>query len=214
MRSALYWLIAHAQAVVTALAAVAAMFSALSSLLIWRVQRQNLLETMRPELTLFNWGRVTQGDIPSNNSRAVVLFAKIKNVGRGAAFNVWLRVDRPQDGPYSMGTIRLPIIAANEELSLADSRIVVWFKDAAVKAVRVPLIVSSSDSRGNVYTVVHDLLVVRGDIPFAGSTIADNVDVTRKSTMTPAWRLRLRARRNRLLLKLIDLWRRLQSKLP
>jgi hypothetical protein len=40
-RSVLYWLIAHAQAVVTALAATAALFSALSSFLIWRVQRNN-----------------------------------------------------------------------------------------------------------------------------------------------------------------------------
>jgi hypothetical protein len=201
VRSVLYWLIAHAQAVVTGLAAIAAMFSALSSWLIWRVQRSNLLESVRPELVLLYWTRENQGDLPTHNARSVISFSAIKNVGRGTAFNIWLRVLHPEYGRYSMGTIRHPILATGEEHVPADARIVVWFKDAETKVVRVPLAVSSRDSRGNEYVTLYDLLVVRADIPFAGGILAENLDTTRTTTMTTARRLRWRASRNRFVLK-------------
>jgi hypothetical protein len=194
-------------------AALAAGFSAIASFLIWRIQRSNLLESVRPELVLLDWSRETQGDLQTYNSRAVIAFPRIKNVGRGAAFNVWLNVYPHIGDRYTAQTIRLPIIAVNEEVALADGRIIVWFNDPAVKGVNVPLTVSSWDSRGNVYETVYNLLVVRGDIPFRGSTIAENLDATRTTTMTPAWRLHFRARRERLLPRLSDFWKRVRSKL-
>ena len=64
--------------------AVAASFAALSSLLIFLVQRRTLLESARPELILDGWSRETVGQ--GEGQHEVIAFQTIRNVGRGTAW--------------------------------------------------------------------------------------------------------------------------------
>jgi hypothetical protein len=204
MRSALYWLIAHAQAVVTGLAAIAAAFSALSSLLIWRVQRSNLLESVRPELVLLDWHRVPARDA---SQPEIIAFRRVRNAGRGVALFVRLHLSDQSDPPLAnMGTILLSLIEAGGDVP-ADGTIFAWFKNAPTfgqeqhRIISVIVRVTCQDTRGNFYETSNTVRVVQnGAFP---NEIARGVEVHRApATMTTARRMRLRARRNRLLIKL------------
>jgi hypothetical protein len=110
--------------------AVAASFSALSSFLIMRIQRRNLLESVRPELVLTGWDRRAEGQ--GDTAHEVITFQTIKNVGRGAALNVDVSAPDVVTGgrppTYFLSNIRVPIIAPNEE-SAANGAILVWWNN-------------------------------------------------------------------------------------
>jgi hypothetical protein len=84
VRVVLVWLSAHSPTT-TGWAAIAAGFSAFSSFLIMRIQRNNLIESVRPELVLIGWSRKPPGGPGAHDT---VSFMAIKNVGRGTAFNI------------------------------------------------------------------------------------------------------------------------------
>ncbi len=204
MRGVLYWLIAHAQAVVTGLAAIAAGFSALSSFLIMRVQWANLLESVRPELVLLDWHRVQARDASDSET---IAFRRVRNAGRGVALFVRLHLsDHSDPPPANMGTMLLSLIEAAGDVP-ADGTIHVWFKNAPTfgqernKIISVIVDVTCWDTRGNFYETVNTVTVVQtGSLP---NEIARGVEVHRApATMTTARRMRLRAHRNRLLIKL------------
>ena len=69
-------------------AAIAATFSAISSLLIVLIQRRNLLESVKPELVLTGWERTPRGQ--GGSAQEVISFKTIRNVGRGPALHVIL----------------------------------------------------------------------------------------------------------------------------
>jgi hypothetical protein len=75
--------------------AVAATFSALSSWLIWRTQRRNLLESVRPEIMLDQWVRRSLGEAEHKHEQ--LIFSELKNIGRGSALHLYVRVTR---SPY------------------------------------------------------------------------------------------------------------------
>jgi hypothetical protein len=117
--------------------AVAATFAALSSFLIMLTQRRNLLESVRPELVLTDWGRREAG---SNDTRyEEVIFGTIRNVGRGAAIHVLFLADEhglvdkdwvtptnpPTDGPFCG---RIAVLAPNETIKI-DGRVSLWWKN-------------------------------------------------------------------------------------
>ena len=106
----------------TLLSALAAILAAISSFLIWRFQRQNLLESVRPELVLTGWSRKR-----SPGDRAdIVQFSSIKNIGRGPALHVTLNASEISENRpvFIMSTARFPILARDEEISIAgDIRI-------------------------------------------------------------------------------------------
>ena len=60
--------------------AIAASFSALSSILIMLIQRRNLQETVRPEIVLEEWSRHSEGE--GDGAYEVIVFQKIRNVDR------------------------------------------------------------------------------------------------------------------------------------
>ena len=202
VRLVVSWLLEHAGAVVTALAAVAAMFSALSSLLIWRVQRSNLLESVRPELVLLDWSRVPPKVAGTHDSTR---FAAIKNVGRGSAFNLWVRATYEDSGQETsaMSDRRFPILAVNEQITVRDAHVFVWFSAAPPRAAVATVFVTCWDSRGNHYETRYDLVIVHesGIRTLMADTIAPGVIATRTVMMTTARRMRMRARRNRLLVR-------------
>jgi hypothetical protein len=58
--------------------AVAASFAALAAFLSFLTQRRNLLESVRPEIVLDGWTRISPG----------LRFTSIRNVGRGSALHI------------------------------------------------------------------------------------------------------------------------------
>jgi hypothetical protein len=177
-------------------AGVAAAFSALSSFLIWRVQRSNLLESVRPELVLLGWYRVAG---LHNDSAEQVCFRKIKNVGRGVALHVHLHAyEQAGDLPTAlMSNMTIPLVAVSDEM-LVECPISVWFKNVPIigetRALSITVGATCYDSRGDLYQTEHNLIVVEGG-GFLTDQIADGVTMSRTVTMTPAWRMRLRAKR-------------------
>jgi hypothetical protein len=124
VRGVLAWLVAHTTA--TGLAAMAAAFSALSSVLIMRVQRANLLESVRPELVLVGWYR-----LPKEHEPDRIGFRRVRNAGRGVALYVRLHAEPLGDPPLaSMATMLLPLVEAGGETSV-EGDIFVRFKKSA-----------------------------------------------------------------------------------
>ena len=68
--------------------AIAATFSAIAAILILKIQRQNLLESVRPELVIGGWVRHERRS--ENPDYEKISFETIKNVGRGPALHVTL----------------------------------------------------------------------------------------------------------------------------
>lgn len=108
--------------------AVAASFAALSSVLIMMIQRRNLLESARPELVLIGWSRQACGQ--GDAAHEILGFERIKNVGRGPALHIVLNSSQIANNrpTAAMSTLRLPILAPNEE-SPIDGRISLWWKN-------------------------------------------------------------------------------------
>jgi hypothetical protein len=177
-------------------AALAAMFAALSAFLTFRAQRDQFLESIRPELVLLHWGRSSAGR--GDAAHEVVAFGTLKNVGRGSAFYVTINAHPEQyDRPIAlMSTTRVEIIAVGEEVPLRGD-ILVWFKNvplrAGLKVASVPVEVTFLDSRGNIYETVYRLTVLEDpDVVAAMDLIAPGVAVHRRSRMLrPLWRVRL-----------------------
>lgn len=130
--------------------AVAASFAALSSFLIMLIQRRMLHESLRPEVVLDDWTRAVEG--PADT----VVFSKIKNVGRGAAFNVMVSgfVNKTADNkPTSiLSATRLPLVAPNESVDVKGEITIFWSniegpRKHALLKVRVLCWDSKSDRR-------------------------------------------------------------------
>ena len=108
--------------------AVAASFSALSAFLVMLIQRRNLMESVRPELILLDWTREKSGGTASIHE--IITFRKIRNVGRGAAFNVSItetQTLKEGDTPnVIIPGFRTAVIAPNESLDVAVMVGVAW----------------------------------------------------------------------------------------
>jgi hypothetical protein len=183
-------------------AAIAAMFAALSSFLALSVQRRNLLESVRPELMLLDWGRQTEGVGDGAHER--ISFRTIRNVGRGAAFHMTLNCEQTMSKPSIafMGTIQLPILAAGESTD-ANGQITVWFKNvessphAGGKHLLITVKIPCWDSRNIRHETRYTLLAVELPwvVTFVAHVIAPGVALTtRRTRARPVWRLRLWAR--------------------
>ncbi len=213
VRSVLVWLSTH-RPPPAGWAAIAAGFSALASFLIWRIQRSNLLESVRPELVLLGWNRVPAKGPGAHDT---VSFQAIKNVGRGTAFNIYLHAFHEESGKPTavMSTKRLPLLAVNEQtnLNVNDGQIVIWFQNTASSTVSVVLHVSSWDSRGNEYDTRYNLVMFDSSHTLLSDAIAPGVFASRITTMRPAWRIKLRQHGLRPWYAAVNLVARLKLKL-
>lgn len=112
------------------LASFAAAFSALSSFLIWRISRQNLLAAVRPELVLGGWTRrpLRTGDTELD----AVVFETLTNVGRGFAMHIHVNayhIDEATNRPiFVLSSLHLPTLAPNETAT-ANGEIALYWKN-------------------------------------------------------------------------------------
>jgi hypothetical protein len=149
-------------------AAIAASFSALSSFLIWRVQRHNFLESIRPELVLSGWSR-------KEETWDTITFDTIRNVGRGVAIRVMLRnadewfatrfdPTAKRRWEFSAHCDSIQILAPGETMTIPGRILLCW--DAAVpdkhgqKYISVLIGMFCWDSRWTRYETIYQLLAV------------------------------------------------------
>lgn len=146
--------------------AVAALFTAVTAWLLLRIERRNHLEAARPELVLSGWTRRPLNG--SSASRDTLSFATIRNVGRGAALDIFINCFETRDNLplYTMSTCGLPILATGESEQVA-AEITVWWQNVplaeGMRTVPVTLNVSCSDRRGRRYETTYSLMVVPPD---------------------------------------------------
>lgn len=115
--------------------AVAATFAALSSFMIMLIQRRNLLESVRPELVLTGWNK-TLVQFADNKLYEVLTFNTIRNVGRGAALQVYFFSDPEVSGTpcvSSFSTILIPIVASNDTMAI-DGKITLYWNNVKEEA--------------------------------------------------------------------------------
>lgn len=100
--------------------AIAALFAALSSFLIFRVQRKSLAIGTKPEIVLGQWQRTI--DETPDTKRDTVSFRTIKNVGRGTALQVVVNADFDTKKPtHVMNTCSLPTLAPDETFEVQQN---------------------------------------------------------------------------------------------
>jgi hypothetical protein len=181
--------------------AVAAFFSAGAAFLMVRIQRRSLLESVRPEVIVTLWQRSS-----GEGGDDILAYPKIRNVGRGAAYNVAVWTDHahimdPLDVTPILGPLdEVPILAPGDSEILQYGRLILWWKnlpgtDAALKALSVKLKITCSDARNVQHTTEYRLHIIplTPDVSVAHE-VAAGVMVTRYGTRSaPRWRVRARA---------------------
>ena len=143
--------------------AIAASFAAVASIFSWRTQRQNLLESVRPELVLVGWSREPERTVDGRCD--IIHFHEVKNIGKGAAHGVLLRLQEPvgrANGPATLTYNRLPILGVNESAVL-DGQIWMWWNNVPGRESRkflpVRLDVLTWDTRGMRYRTRYSFMV-------------------------------------------------------
>lgn len=140
--------------------ATAASLSAITAYLTFRIHSTNSRETIRPELVVKGWERTGTTESPEE-----IHLGPIKNIGRGAAFNIWTKCLGRHEGivTASMVPISLPVLAANDEHELSESIRINWRSIRNASELEdqcsVPLTLTYSDSRGCWYVTTYHLFI-------------------------------------------------------
>lgn len=175
--------------------AVAASFAALTAFLTMLIARRNLLESARPELVLNGWDRRLEGQ--GDTTRDVIRFETIRNVGRGAAFNIILNAtNQVENRPTAvMSTTTIPILASNETYT-ADGQIILWWKNVPSevpgKHLFINVVAYCWDARGYRHVTKHQLVVVElSQTVSVSDGVAPGVSLYRRTVTTrPVWILK------------------------
>lgn len=133
-------------------AALAASFSAIASVSIFFVQRQNLIQSIRPEIDLLDVSR------PEESNELV--FKKIKNIGRGTAQSILIN-SLALRGTAHLSTIHVPILAAGDEAQVDANLRFYWNnveQTSDNKTIPVAIKISYLDTSGNRYETRYNLL--------------------------------------------------------
>jgi hypothetical protein len=170
--------------------AIAASFAALSSFLLMLIHWQNLLEAVHPELVLIGWAHTVEGEGDTAYER--ITFQEIKNVGKGAAFNVLSKIpDKISDPPSSvLITEHLPILAAGETADLNGQIIMSWTNVPpdkwGLKVLTIRIALLCFDSRGMRHETLYNLHVMPLSQKrfFAVGEIAPAVALSSRTTST------------------------------
>ena len=144
----------------TALAAVAAFFSALAAGLTYFIHRRNLLESIRPELTIEN---CTFSEDEDSGHLTIV---KIRNVGKGIALNINQSLCvKGYSGSEPAGTIEsrpLLLLPASESYEVNLNAFWSWKYGTVVgeacRLVPLELLFQCQDVRGNRYQTTYSLV--------------------------------------------------------
>jgi hypothetical protein len=164
--------------------AMAAIASAISAFLVMRIQRTNLLESVRPELVLMDWERSKEG------AWQTIYVKTVKNIGRGAAFNVRINAHQQRDGRTvaGMNTALKVILAPGEEWHLPDPDLSLYWDNVpehrGLKWMTVTIKLLSWDSRGHRHLTRYDLGITnKSDNMVAGADlIVPGVSAQRSTT--------------------------------
>jgi hypothetical protein len=182
-------------------AAVAASFSALSAFLVMRIQKQNLMESVRPDLLPMEWvrpfkmfGAVTE----------IIGFRKIRNVGRGTAFNIAISgkyQKMPPDGglpTVAVNYCSLLLVGVNE---MADINGEVWIHwnqaetSQGIKAVMFTMTIDYTDVRDVLYHTEYRVVAFHGETtprsPAASNLAPGLSSNARHTTKKPMWRVNM-----------------------
>jgi hypothetical protein len=188
--------------------AIAATCSAISSALIWSVQRRNFFESVRPELVLLGWSRTAVGE--GESAHEVIGFKIIKNVGRGVALDIPLNAHHEVNNRPTavLGTTLLSILAPNEQHEV-NGDISVWWKNVEPdahggKVLPIRIVIYCWDSRGIRHETQYNLIASEFSqtVGISMGSIAPGVMLgQRKTIITGVWVLRLRLRLNTLAVK-------------
>jgi hypothetical protein len=193
--------------------AIAATFSALSAFIMVMIHRRNLLDAARPELVITGWKRATELDDGGQPYESIT-FATIRNIGRGAAFNVYAGSKLQAVGDHLLvggpGTV-VAVIPAGEKEDVEGyvQTYVHWDRlkrgSSHVRTVDIPITLRSVDARGMQHSTEY-LLQVFDESHWAQYTIqhphvrllAFSDDIApgirmlhRRTTTRPMWRVRL-----------------------
>ncbi len=172
--------------------AVAASFSALASFLMVLIHRRNLLEASRPELVLTEWERLPH----SAGAPEKLHIATVRNVGRGVALNVSVRVLGDVSDPPTMifSAHRVPVLAVGESTPV-DFDLIMWWKNVPSAAhghkYLLPRVcVSCVDARNVFHETTYSLLVVeQPETVGVTDAVAPGVMLTHRHTKSSAiWR--------------------------
>lgn len=183
-------------------AAIAAGLSAVSALMMLKVQRRNLFESVKPELIIEGWDRKVRS---VEHDHEVLTFKAIRNVGKGPALHVFASSSaKGEDLPVGiMNLIRVPIIAPCETHEAIGEIELRWKNVESTegfKYVSVDVTILAWDSHHRRHETVYNLLVDHGEHGItSGSDIAPNVTLTdRRVRVRRPWTLRLEGRLKRL----------------
>lgn len=177
--------------------AIAATGSAAAALLMWRIQRRNLHESVRPELVLTDFSRRKEGS--GKGAHEVIRFSKIRNVGRGPALNIHMNIDFSNPPTAVLATQRIPILAPNETMNI-DGDIIVWWKnvpphgDQKDKFLVIKITMFCVDTGDMRHETRYTLMAI--EHPGMGSFVTDEVAPGvgmgfRTRTTQSLWRIRL-----------------------
>lgn len=169
--------------------AIAAIFAAISSWMIFIVQRRNLLEQVRPELILTDWEREYIRE--EDDQREFLHFRMIRNVGRGPALHMNLNLEAIGNPPRAaLGTIMQPIIPPADSVDVGG-KITLWWqnvdpvKEGMPKHFMLQLKIFCWDSHGVRYETNYNMMVFEGSAMLGQSNvIADNVVLGNRTTST------------------------------
>lgn len=198
--------------IVSAVGAFAsALFAAVTAWLMYSIQRRNELDAARPEITIdgFERGIIKS---PSGIDRDIFRFTKVKNEGKGSAYNVHIHVTPHTGKPPShdwhqafMGTIVKTIILPGKEFSSQNDISLHWnhvpeFTGIQNKLMLFNVRISCFDSKLYFYETVYQFSVFEKQASMMG---ADEVApathlATRNVTRMPYWKAKFNSRLSRL----------------
>lgn len=192
-------------AITASLAALAAIFTALTAAAMLRIQHRTFLEAARPEVLLDEWTR-GRGDI-SGIPVDTVTFSKIRNTGDGPALRMVLNASgKLQNRPtHTLSTIYVPMLGQGEHRQV-NGTISVYWNNVSDNQLLVSIEAWHWDRRNIRHVTTHKILIARSpEVPAVAYVLAPGVSLLDRDTMSePIWRLKSRRTINRVRTKIIQ----------
>jgi len=158
--------------IASALAAAAALLSAVSALIMMRIQRRNFFEASRPELVIAGWQRHPLTE--EHGYRDAIFFDTVRNIGRGAAVGVWITGDFPENPLTALVKCnRVDILAAGDAARVRGT-VPLWWQNAPADGdhIAVNIYLRFDDDRGMHHETCYSLLAAK---PGAGVHVSDEI---------------------------------------
>jgi hypothetical protein len=191
----------NAATVAAICSAIAALSSAIVAILAMRIQRDNLLTSVRPEIVLDGWTRNSRtiGDLTLD----VIAIDSIRNVGRGSALQAIVSVEDVMENNYPVviGPIkRMSVLASNESAKLSSEITLDWKNckptKSGLKVLPIRIQILTWDTHNRRHETKYSLTAFESTSEIGGSSgFAPGLLYSSRITIVkPVWRLKLRGR--------------------